>query len=364
MHTPERIPDRTAHKADTKPHRTADSLRGKPVNKNYSAQRCCNSFLKTTFQSTIPSFIIKDCGYGTCNIITQENYEFLRDSYSRYAGLLNVKTAHTPGRTLNESISQLYYDMETILPDNIGVNFELYGGRLHFTLWKCHQWGNCRLYYFPVKFLNKINTDLRRISISFLHQLMHANRFGSIMDCDEHECIIECVHADYSSEDEGGEYIRNRRRIEAYQTGFIHKLMKRIERKSYHDNLYDALCGYNATGKPESDLVTAMLDGLDFLNPVKPIMHYAYDPFYEEEPDIRPIDLERQICLVYDDDDIVTNTLVDFINSDYQESYELIPVSTLKLTPQTESLFRVTDDYPERFFRWADKFIDVIKSIE
>ncbi len=66
--------------------------------KNYSAQRCCNSFLKTTFQSTVPSFIIKDYGEDTFNIITQENYDFLRDSYFRYAELLNVKVDHTPAR--------------------------------------------------------------------------------------------------------------------------------------------------------------------------------------------------------------------------------------------------------------------------
>lgn len=364
MHTPERIPVGTACKADYKPIGTADSLRGKPAYKDYSAQRCCNSFLKTTFQSTIPSFIIKDCAFGTRNIITQENYGFLRDSYFRYAGLMGVEASHSPSGTLNESIVQLYYDLQTMLPDRTGVNLELYDGRLHFMLWKYHQWGNCQLYYFPVKFLHRVNTELRRISISFLHKLTHANGFGSIMDCDEHEGIMEGVYSDYSPADEGGDYVRSRRRIEAYQNGYIHRLMERIDRKSYHDNLHDALCGYNATGKEESDLVAAMLDGLDFLDPAKPIMHYAYDPFYEEEPDIRPVGLERQICLVYDDDDIVTNTLVEFINSDYQESYEIIPISTQRLTPQTESLFKVTDDYPERFFRWADRFISTIKSIE
>lgn len=103
-----------------------------------------------------------------------------------------------------------------------------------------------------------------------------------------------------------------------------------------------------------------MLDGMEFLNPKKPIMHYAYDPYYEDDPDIRPVGLHRQICIVYEDDDIVTMTLIDFINSDYRESYEIIPVTTMKLTPDTESLFKISDEYPERFFQWADKFINII----
>lgn len=193
MQTPERITVGTARKAAYKPDRETLSLRSKPAKKNYSTQRCCNSFLKTTFQSTVPSFIIKDYGEDTFNIITQENYDFLRDSYFRYAELLNVKVDHTPGRTLNESINQLYYDMQTILSDNIGLNIEMDDSRLHFTLWKCHRWGTCELYYFPVKFLTRINNELRRIAISFLNRFMHANCICSILDCDEHECMMECI---------------------------------------------------------------------------------------------------------------------------------------------------------------------------
>ena len=158
MQTPERITVGTARKAAHKPDRETLSLRS-------------NSFLKTTFQSTVPSFIIKDYGEDTFNIITQENYDFLRDSYFRYAELLNVKVDHAPGKTLNESINHLYYEMQTILSDNIGLNIEMYDSRLHFTLWKCHRWGTCKLYYFPVKFLTRINNGLSRIAISFLTSL-------------------------------------------------------------------------------------------------------------------------------------------------------------------------------------------------
>ena len=43
----------------------------------------------------------------------------------------------------------------------------------------------------------------------------------------------------------------------------------------------------------------------------------------------------------------------------YQESYEIIPATILTLSPQIDRLFE-TDDYPDRFFRWADRFIALI----
>lgn len=361
MQTPERITGRPARKADYKSKSEPHSLWSRPEQKNYSAQRCCNSFLKTTFHSSVPGFILKDLGHETVNIITQENYRFLRDSYMRYARLLNAKAEHSPGKTLNESINQLYYDMQTLLPDNVGLNIEHEDGRLYFTLWKCHKWGNCQLYFFPVKFLTGVNAELRRIAISFLNRFMHANGIGTILDCDEHEYMMECVYSDYDPKDPDPEQRQDRRRIESYQKGVIYTLLRRVDRKSYHDDIPGALRSYTPQNGWESKLINAMLDGLEFLNPEKAIMEYAYDPFYEEEPDIRPISLDRQICVVYEEDDIVTRIMTDYINSDYQESYEILPISTLKLTPQTESLFTVTDKYPERFFQWADRFISIIR---
>ena len=66
--------------------------------------------------------------------------------------------------------------------------------------------------------------------------------------------------------------------------------------------------------------------------------------------------LYQQIRVIYDSYDMVTDYLVDCYNSHSRETYDIIPVTTLDLSPETEKLFRM-DDYPERFFKWADKFI-------
>ena len=44
------------------------------------------------------------------------------------------------------------------------------------------------------------------------------------------------------------------------------------------------------------------------------------------------------------------------MNACSRETYDITPVTTCDLSPDTEELFRM-DDYPERFFRWADEFI-------
>ena len=96
-----------------------------------------------------------------------------------------------------------------------------------------------------------------------------------------------------------------------------------------------------------------MRQGLEFVNPDKSIMSYAYDPWFDEEPDYYPKGLEQQIRVVYDCEDIMTEYLIDFYNSSRQET-------TFALSPETDKVFSREDNYPERFFRWADKFINFI----
>lgn len=60
--------------------------------------------------------------------------------------------------------------------------------------------------------------------------------------------------------------------------------------------------------------------------------------------------------------DIVTESLEEQYNSERLETYDLIPVTTMALSPETDSLFKMEDDYPERFFKWSDKFINHISN--
>ena len=74
--------------------------------------------------------------------------------------------------------------------------------------------------------------------------------------------------------------------------------------------------------------------------------------------DFLPMYLSKQIRVIYDCTDMITEYLTDYYNSYSQETYDIIPVTTCDLSPETEELFHM-DDYPERFFKWAEKFINI-----
>ena len=77
-----------------------------------------------------------------------------------------------------------------------------------------------------------------------------------------------------------------------------------------------------------------MKEGLEFLTPEHGIMEYGYDPFYEEEPDFLPMYLSKQIRVIYNCTDMITEYLTDYYNSYSQETYDIIPVTTCDLSPK------------------------------
>lgn len=86
------------------------------------------------------------------------------------------------------------------------------------------------------------------------------------------------------------------------------------------------------------------------------IMDYQYDWIYEKEPDFMPAPLESQILLAYSTNDEIVRDMMSTFSADMQESYNLTPVSTMLLTPETDRIFSM-DDFPERFAGWFNRFV-------
>lgn len=325
------------------------------------SKRGRNSFLSTPLvpsaQKSLAVEYYDGCECNGINVITQDNYEFLRDSYFRYALLLQKEAVHTPGKSIGEGIARLYDEMNTLVGDGLNVNIEHEDGRLFFRLWKYHKWGKFTLYYFPVKFLESLNPVLRRIAITFIHKLMKANGIDTFVDYDESDFMFEMLSEDDGSESE--DWKERMKLLDSYRNGKISRLLKRVELKSYYSDLPKALGSYTPQNGFERSLVDAMKQGLPFLTPEMGIMQYGYDAYYSENPDFHPMYLQQQIRVVYDAEDIVSEYLVDYYNSYSRETYDITPVTVRDLSPDTEELFRM-DDYPERFFRWADEFISLI----
>lgn len=349
----------TARKAHHRPDRTECTTRCEQDRTDYGSKRGRNSFLNTALAPIAQKSIVVD-SYGSngINVITQENYEFLRDSFFNYALLLKQEAVHTPGKSIGASIGNLYDEMDKLVGEGMNVNIEQDNGRLYFNLWKCHKWGELTLYYFPMKFVESLNSTLRRISITFIHKLMRANGISTILDEEDTDYIFMWLKEDDSQEEEE-ETVKRLELVRSYEKGKIGRLLKHVEKKSYYKDLPKALEKYTPQNDFERSIVGAMKKGLPFLNPEHGIMQYGYDAFYEEEPDFQPMRLDQQIRVVYDCDDMVSEYLVDYYNNNSQETYDIIPITTCALSPETDRLF-IMDDYPERFFKWADEFINIV----
>ena len=161
------------------------------------------------------------------------------------------------------------------------------------------------------------------------------------------------------SQEEVEETEKRLKLVRSYEDGRIGRLLKRVESTSYYKDLPRVLEKYIPQNDFERSIVGLMKKGLPFLAPERGIMRYGYDTFYEEEPEFRPMLLEQQIRVVYDCDDMVSEYLVDYYNSNSRETYDIIPATTCALSPDTDCLFTM-DDYPERFFKWAEEFINIV----
>lgn len=91
----------------------------------------------------------------------------------------------------------------------------------------------------------------------------------------------------------------------------------------------------------ELKLLELIEDGMALITPESPVLTgYQYDWAYEEECDFPPVGMESQVILVYSADDTLAECVKGYMNSDYQETYALTPVTYKLLTPETDSLFR------------------------
>ncbi len=350
-----RTSGKSAGKANHQPDEAKCTAWCQQRREDYGAIGCRNSFLTTPFHPLSPQNLILESSDGEINVITQENYKFLRDSYIRYAELLQKEAKHIPGHSIGESIAKLHDEMDELIGDELHVNIEHYSGLLHFTLWKNHGWGSHTLYYFPVKFLETLNPTLRKIAITFIHKFMRANGISVFLDDDEFDFILDML-SDGGVDDSSKEWKKQLALVNSYREGKINRLLKRIDEKSYHKDLPKILDTYEPQNGFEQQLIEMMKKGLPFLTPERSIMQYSYDAFFSEDRDFPPMYLERQIMIVYDTDDIVTEGITDNYNCYSRETYDIVPITTYDLSPDTDRLFHM-DDYPERFFKWADEFI-------
>lgn len=320
---------------------------------HYGSFRSRNAFLKTALKPIPPQQMTAGYGYER-NCITRTDYEYLRDSYFNYARLLHIEPKHDPGQSYGEGIANLYAEMDTLIGDDLDVNIEpTSDGELRFAIWKYNKWGKYNLYWFPLKFIQRLRPEFRRLMITFLHDFMIGHNLSVISDLDEADWIFDWIG------EENDKAILSM--IDSYKSGSISKLFQRVKERRYHKNLPQAIAKIEPQDDVEKTFLELMKDGLPFVGKDTPsIMNYEYDPEYEQEPDFTPIRLEQQIGMIYDPTDLFTENMIEYLNNEMQQTYEVTPCTVLYLKPDTQTLFE-SDNYPERLFAWMDRIITFIR---
>lgn len=362
MYTVEQIPVGKSCDGHYSPDKAGIQLRHGQEKEDGGTRRCRYPFLTASLAKMPPRSVVKECRQGEeYEFISQENYEFLRDSYLRYANLSGRGgLPFSPCGNVGADIAKLYMAMAALVGNDIGVNLEQNEGRLKFRLWKCHRWDEPTMYYFPVKFIEGLNPRLSRISATFMHDLMLGNGMNTVLDCEAFDYVMECL---FDPDEEPSKEAEERARLcRSYKKGKIGRLLRRVGSKRYYGNLARALDRYMPQNGYEKELVGLMGEGMQFLYPKKPLLDYAYDPYSRENPEFNPIGLKSQVMVIYDVQDFMTEYLMDHYNSYYPETYAILPVEILDLSPDTDRLFSMDDDYPTRFSLWADRFIECITS--
>lgn len=341
-----------------KPDREESPIRNKQKKTDYGAFGRHNAFLKTKFPPVAPAVVTRQWEGKECNYITGDNYSYLLESAKNYASLMGVELKHNPGGSIGEGISNIYDELDGITGE-INLNIETCEDRLQFILWKYHPWGNYTFYWLPVRFTESLNPGLRKIALSFIHGFMHSNGMVTTNNAFDVEWVLEWAREDLDRCDPPDRE-SSLKLIESYQSGRIYRLMERINNKCYYKNLPAALRRYIPGNEFERRLIKLFTEGLRFIGRDKPsIMSYGYDPLDDEDRDYHPVDMERMIRIVYDNDDFVTEWMMDWANQELRESYDISPATYFPISPCTTELFSM-DEYPDHFFKWFDKLCTLI----
>ena len=347
------FPGPVYNRTDRKQH----SKRCRQGKTDNGTERYHYSFLKMPISPIESLYRTETLDVGDYNYFTNENYEYLLGTARNYASLMEKRLKHRPAKSIGVSIANLYEELDSIIGD-VDLNIEPFGDQLRFVLWKNHQWENYTFYWLPVKFTESLNPKLRKVALSFVHEFMHSNGIYPLHESFEIDWVLEWAEENLYEIDPLKRR-KYRHTINSYKEGRIFNLLKRIYTGTYYKNLPDAINRYIPKNGFEKELVNSLMKGLQFIGQDKPsIMSYAYDPYYDEEQDFQPVEMERIIRVIYDQDDFVTKELMEFVNAELRESYDISPATVFYLSPNTAELFSM-NDYPERFYKWFNEFCNL-----
>lgn len=335
-------------------HRSSEKKEKSP-----SPKRGHNDFLTGRILPVTSSYLEVSTEQGTINVATAENYRYLLASAENYASLVGQTLKVRKGKTPSHNISILYDALDALIPQHL--NIEANDGKLFFCLYEYHKWVDYTFFWLPIRFMESLPAKLRRIAHTFMHQFVRHHRMYSVNDMPAFDYVVDYLLELEADEDLTAKQCREiSSLIISYSKGAICRKLQRIHNNGYYKNLSRAIKSYQTSDKKERKLLALIQEGMALTASGQPsIMDYHYDPDEEEDRDYPPLELERLIFLTYDLDDRISEEMGNSINAELRESYDLTPVTTCILSPDTRKLFS-KDDYPEKFSKWFVDFTTFI----
>lgn len=326
-----------------------------------SSARKRNGFLTGKLLPVTSDYYAECPEKGTdINVATREAFDYLYRSAANYAALLGVDLPFPRKKRSSHprlDIVRLYGVMEDLLPEH--VNLELVDGRLTFCLYRFHKWPDYELLWLPLEFTERLGPPVRRVVLEFIRRFIRHHRMDDLKGTYYYDMTEDYMERCTDDPDEYTPDDRRRitRLMASYDDGKIARLLKRMRGRAFCTGLEDGLESCRPQTDGERKLLELVREGMTLMGKGVPcIMDYQYDWIYEKEPDFMPAPLESQILLAYSTNDEIVRDMMSTFSVDMQESYNLTPVSTMLLTPETDRIFSM-DDFPERFAGWFNRFV-------
>ena len=190
-----------------------------------------HDFLTDKIPPLSPDFWHKD-GYdgSPVNLTTPENFNYLYQSALNYAGLMGIKLPfrYRKGGSPRLKITELYKAMDESVPECI--NLEEKEGRLHFCLFRHHDWPEPALFWIPIDFTERLPVPLRNIVWEFIRQFVRHHGVCNVTEAFCYDFAIEELE-DWENRDSDAspkEIRANKRLADSYQSGKRAKALKRM----------------------------------------------------------------------------------------------------------------------------------------
>jgi hypothetical protein len=292
------------------------------------------------------------------------NYDFLYRSARNYLKLLG--SSLDSGKQ-EKDFTGLFRYFEERLPKGQHLLLMEENKKMSFKVFFGNDFLIGEVFFIPIAILNRTEGAFRDIVLSFFQVFYRAHHFPRKEDLYDYEVIVDCYMEEWHEYDNDPERWNF---IEAYKNGYVNDTFSLVYQKPNRSigELEKLVESYTAKNEMEKRLIASIRQGINIINMNKNIFRHVRRPgkndenFYDFDDECI-IEAERMLRFVYSGSDYVSESLLEYLNTESAESAnDYFPRQSLILTPETGRLLEV--DFVECFFTWLAGFVNALYDYE